>query len=150
MVGEVAFRIISYGSAHFSELLRLRERVLRNAIGISFLDEEIEAERDWIHIAGFLNGAIVASAALVVEENAVGKICRVAVLEALQGKGIGAAIMEFTERYAASESAISKIYLHARTSSMPFYRALHYVQVGEEFVEDTIVHARFEKKLKAR
>jgi predicted GNAT family N-acyltransferase len=140
------FKVIKYNTPEYAQAVALREEILRKPLGIGFTDEEIAAEKDWIHIAAYQNSKLCATAALVYENSALAKICRVAVLAELQGKGIGIEIMRYTESYAAQQG-FKEIYLHARDTSVPFYIKNQYIAEGDWFYEDTVPHKKLRKFL---
>jgi len=70
-----------------------------------------------------------------------------AVQNNVQGKGIGAAMMNYAENV-ARDAGYSKIIMHARKSTMDFYKKLGYKVVGSEFEEITIPHYVLEKDLR--
>jgi GNAT superfamily N-acetyltransferase len=84
---------------------------------------------------------------MLVREDA--KSCRLrqmAVLNNLQGKGIGRALMNFAENI-ARDQGYRKLIMHARKTAVGFYEKLGYSVVGDEFLEVTIPHYIMEKKL---
>jgi ribosomal protein S18 acetylase RimI-like enzyme len=69
-----------------------------------------------------------------------------AVLNNLQGKGIGRALMQFAENI-ARDRGFKKITMHARKTATGFYEKLGYVISGGEFEEVTLPHVVMEKRL---
>ena len=69
-----------------------------------------------------------------------------AVQNNLQGKGIGASMMNFAE-LVARDKGFRKLIMHARKTAVGFYEKLGYKAVGDEFIEVTIPHFLMEKKL---
>ena len=69
-----------------------------------------------------------------------------AVLNDLQGKGIGRAIMHFAENI-ARDRGYSILSMHARKNAIGFYEKMGYKVTGDEFTEVTIPHYVMEKKL---
>ncbi len=50
---DVKFEIINYGSDIYKKAVLLRENILRKPLGLSFLQEELEVEKDHIQVVGF-------------------------------------------------------------------------------------------------
>ena len=71
---------------------------------------------------------------------------QVAVTEARQGKGIGRAMVEFSERF-ARERGFFRITMNARETAVPFYEKLDYERSGERFEQKTIPHWKMQKEL---
>lgn len=140
----IQFKIIEYKSPEFEQSLKLREDVLRKPLGLTYSAAELAAERDHVHVAGFLDKAIVVTAVLV-PEGEMYKMQRVAVRHDLQNEGIGSTLLAFCEQYAAAEG-ISTIYCHARDSAVQFYLYHGYSIEGDYFLEDTIPHVVMRKK----
>lgn len=138
------FRIVPCQSADYAALVALRSDVLRKPLGLSFSPEDLEWEKDKIHMGGFLDGAVCASAMLVAE-GAACKMQRVAVRKDLQSRGIGGALVAFFEDHARKEGFF-EVYCHARATAVPFYLRHGYIPEGEPFNEQTIPHLRMRKR----
>ena len=84
---------------------------------------------------------------MLVEENPkTVRLRQMAVLNDLQGKGIGKALMIFAENL-ARDRGYQKITMHARKNAIGFYEKMGYTKTGGEFIEITIPHYLMEKKL---
>ena len=69
-----------------------------------------------------------------------------AVLNDLQGKGIGRALMYFAENI-ARDRGYKILSMHARKNATGFYEKMGYIIASDEFEEVTIPHFVMEKKL---
>ena len=127
MMHTTRFQIIDYGSDAYQKSVALREEILRAPLGLSFLPEELELEKEHVHIAGFLRDDLCATAVLVPEGNAM-KMQRVAIKEGFQNQGIGSALMAFCEEY-ARKLGYRSIYCHARKTAIAFYLKNNYLPV---------------------
>lgn len=143
---DLVFKILRYGSDEYQQALLLREEVLRKPFGLAVLPEEIAAEKNHIHIAGYLNNELSATAGLVPEGNVI-KMQRVAIKENLQGRGIGSALMAFCEAY-AKRHHFEALYCYARETAVSFYLKHHYAIESLSFNEDGIPHQKMKKQLK--
>ena len=141
----IAFKIIAHGSYEYKKCVSLREDILRKPLGLSYTSEELDCEKDHIHIAGFLSVTLCVTAFLVQEEKRL-RIKQVAVRKDLQGQGIASAMMKFCEEY-AQENGFKEIYCHARQTAVPFYEKNAYIPEGEIFLEITLPHRRMRKIL---
>jgi ribosomal protein S18 acetylase RimI-like enzyme len=83
---------------------------------------------------------------LIKEEPGSVRLRQMAVLNNLQGKGIGRALMQFAENI-ARDRGFQKITMHARQTAVGFYEKLGYRVCGQEFEEVTIPHYVMEKLL---
>jgi predicted GNAT family N-acyltransferase len=141
----MTFKEIKYKSQDWTNAVRLREKILREPLGSTFTDEELEEEKSHIQIAGFLDNELVATAVLVAEGQEM-KMQRVVVLETLRSKNIGSKMMRFCEKLAI-ERNFEVMYCHARDSAVNFYSKNHYEKEGDYFDEDGIPHLKMRKKL---
>ena len=74
------------------------------------------------------------------------RLRQMAVQNNLQGKGIGASMMNFAE-LVSRDKGYKKLIMHARETAVGFYEKLGYKVVGDKFTEVTIPHYVMEKKL---
>ena len=141
----IHFRIIEFASEHYHNALQIRDEVLRKPLGLIFDPKDLEQEKSFIHVAGFVNNVLSATAILV-PEGSVMKMKQVAVRKEMQGKGVGNKLLKFCEKYAL-EHGYKEIYAHARVSVTSFYLNHSYVTEGEIFEEVTIPHIKVRKSL---
>lgn len=143
----MALKIIDHGSAEYSQMVRLRDDILRKPLGLSFSQTELEREKDEILIGAFEEDKLLGCCMLVKEEPGVVRLRQMAVSNNLQGKGIGRALMNFAENI-ARDRGFKKLTMHARKTAIGFYERLGYEVSGNEFQEVTIPHFVMEKKLR--
>ncbi len=139
-------KIIDHGSHEYLQMLKLREDILRKPLGMQFSQEELEKEKDHLLIAAFEDEDMLGCCMLVEEPGPVARLRQMAVINDLQGKGIGRALMQFAENL-ARDKGHKKITMHARKNATGFYEKLGYKKVGSEFEEISIPHYIMEKDL---
>ena len=139
----IHFKLVNYGSEDYKKGVALREEILRKPLGLFFTKEELEQEKEHVHIAGFLGQEMCATAVLVPDGEEI-KMDRVALKVQFQGKGIGSALMRFCEEY-AKKHGFKSIYCHARGTAVHFYLKNLYELEGEPFDEDGIPHRKMRK-----
>lgn len=139
------FKEIIHRSAAWTDAVRLREKILREPLGSSFTDQELEEEKYHFQIAGFLDEVIIATAVLVPVGDAM-KMQRVVVAENLRSLNIGSEMMTFCEKL-ASDKNFKVMYCHARDTAVNFYIKNGYTGMGDYFDEDGIPHLKMSKKL---
>lgn len=144
----ITFKIIKYDSAEYQSAVSLRYEILRKPLGLSFTSEERERDKEYIHIAGFLEDDLCATVSLI-PENGVLKMRQVAVKEDFQGKGLASSMLKFCEDYALG-NGFNEIYCHARKTAIPFYQKNHYLAEGDLFIETTIPHLKMRKVLRRK
>jgi len=140
------FRIVLHGSHEYDETIQLRYKILRQPLGLSFTSEQLAAESADFHLAAYDNQTLIACLVLTPIDSAVVKMRQVAVDEGLQGRGIGRALVEFSEQV-ARENGFRQMILSARETAVPFYLRLNYEVTGEPYEEVTIPHRKMMKSL---
>jgi len=142
----MALKIIDHGSPEYAQMVKLRDDILRKPLSLSFTPEELENEKDNILVAAFDDDKILGCCMLVEEEPSVARLRQMAVLNDLQGKGIGRALMNFAENL-ARDRGYRSVRMHARLNAIGFYEKVGYKVKGEQFEEITIPHFVMEKNL---
>jgi len=142
----MALKILDYNSPEYWKMIKLREDILRKPLGLGFTKEELEREKDNMLIGAFDDDQILGCCMLVEENPETVRLRQMAVLNDLQGKGIGRAIMNFAENI-ARDRGYKTLSMHARKNALGFYEKMGYKVVGNEFTEITIPHFKMVKNL---
>ena len=142
----MALKIIDHGTKEYQQMVKLREDILRRPLGFTFTPEELESEKDNMLIAAFEDDRILGCCMLVEERPGLIRLRQMAVLNDLQGKGVGRALMQFAENI-ARDHGYKTIMMHARKHAIGFYEKMGYKTSGDEFTEITIPHFAMEKQL---
>jgi len=142
----MALKIIDHGTPEYQQMVKLRDDILRKPLGLTFTPEELEQEKENMLIAAFEDERMLGCCMLVEQRPDVVRLRQMAVLNDLQGKGIGRALMNFAENL-ARDRGYKIISMHARKNVVGFYERMDYKVIGSEFVEITIPHYVMEKKL---
>ncbi|RYY53520.1 MAG: GNAT family N-acetyltransferase [Chitinophagaceae bacterium] len=142
----MALKIIDHGSPEYLQMVKLRDDVLRKPLGLVFTPEELDGEKENMLIAAFEEEQILGCCMLVEEYPDIVRLRQMAVLNDLQGKGVGRALINFAENL-ARDRGFRAIRMHARINAIGFYEKVGYVVKGDEFTEVTIPHYLMEKLL---
>jgi ribosomal protein S18 acetylase RimI-like enzyme len=142
----MALKIIDHGSREYQQMVQLRNDILRRPLGLQFTPDELEKEKEEILIGAFEEEKMLGCCMLIKEAPTAVRLRQMAVLNNLQGKGIGRALMQFAENI-ARDRGFQKITMHARKTAVGFYEKLGYNVCGQEFEEVTIPHYVMEKLL---
>lgn len=142
----MALKIIDHGSHEYHQMVKLRDDILRKPLGLGFTPEELEKEKINLLIAAFEEEDILGCCMLVEENPTTVRLRQMAVLNDLQGKGIGRALMSFAENI-ARDRGYRIIAMNARKNATGFYEKMGYKIASDEFTEVTIPHYVMEKKL---
>jgi predicted GNAT family N-acyltransferase len=142
----MALKILDHGTPEYQQMVKLREDILRRPLGMSFSADELDKEKDNLLMAAYEDDQMLGCCMLVEEEPGTVRLRQMAVVNDLQGKGIGKALMQFAENL-ARDRGFRKITMHARKNAVGFYEKMGYRKIGEEFQEITIPHYLMEKDL---
>ena len=113
-------------------------------------EQHVPAELEWdeqdaeaIHVVAYNdNDQVIGTARLLAD----GHIGRMAVLEPWRKNGVGSAMLEKL-LLVAQQRNLSKVFLHAQTSAIGFYKHHGFRTLGEEFMDAGIPHRYMEKDL---
>ncbi len=139
-------RIASFGSPLYKQAVTLRTNVLRRPLNLIYTPQQLEEEKDQIHMVAVENEEVVGVVLLQKIDHKTAKMRQFAVKDKFQGQGIGSELMAFFEDYAI-EHGFSRIELHARERAVRFYTQFDYEKVGEVFKEVTLNHYKMVKDL---
>lgn len=143
----MTFREIEYGSPEFKNECALRQQVLREPLGLSLFDEDLNSESTQIHFGLFSPaGMLLACAIADPRSETHAKIRQVAVSPEHQRRGLGAFLMKSLEHELANRG-YRHLTLHVRITARDFYGLLGYEPVGSEFEEVGLPHLKMSKKI---
>ena len=142
----MALKIIDHGSFEYKQMVKLRDEILRKPLGLGFSQAELDSEKENMLIGAFEDEDMLGCCMLVEENPEIVRLRQMAVLNNLQGKGIGRALMNFAENI-ARDRGFKIISMHARKNAVGFYEKMGYKVAGDEFTEITIPHFVMEKQL---
>ena len=138
---------IDFLSPEYDESLALRNAVLRIPLGMQFDTEQLEDEYNQTHLACFKDNCQMIGCLVMKPMDAdCVQMRQVAVSFDYQKKGVGKALVDFSEEW-AKQNRFSKIILHARDEAVPFYKKLNYLIEGDPFTEIGIKHYNMYKNL---
>ena len=137
---------IDHGSIEYDQMVKLRQEILRKPLNLSFESAELDREINDILIAALDEDVMLGCCLLAPMENGVVRLRQMAVQNNVQGKGIGASMMNYAENL-ARDKGYKKLIMHARETAVGFYEKLGYKKVGKEFTEVSLPHYIMEKIL---
>ena len=142
----MALKIIDHGSREYQQMVQMRMDILRKPLGLSFSPEELEKEKGEVLIGAFEDEKMLGCCMLIKQPDNTVRLRQMAVMNNVQGKGIGRALMNFAENL-ARDMGYKKLLMHARKTASGFYEKQGYRITGDEFTEVTIPHYVMEKDL---
>lgn len=110
----MALKIIDHGTVEYRQMVKLRDDILRKPLGLGFTPEELESERDNLLIAAFEDERMLGCCMLIEEKPGLARLRQMAVLNDLQGKGIGRALMNFAENIARDRGFKKSVCMHGQ------------------------------------
>ena len=128
--------VTQVGGASYAEIVRLRQRILRDPLGLVLDTEGDGAPTFFVAIE---DGRVIGTVAL--EDDRL----RAMAVET-QARGVGRLLVARLEQEARARG-ITRIELHARGTARGFYAKLGYVEEGAIFTEVTIPHIAMWKML---
>ena len=137
---------IDHGTEEYHQMVNLRNEVLRKPLGMQFMKDELTKEKEDILIGAFEDETMIGCCLLTKVDKQVVRLRQMAVQNNVQGKGIGATMMNFAENV-ARDFGFGNMIMHARKTAVGFYEKLGYKVTGNEFEEVTIPHYIMQKQL---
>ena len=128
------------------QALALREQVFCVEQGVELAADRDGLDDQALQIVAIEAGQVIGTCRVLVDDDGVGRLGRMAVEAPSRGRGLGAAILAAAER-SARDAGAGLMRLHAQRYVEDMYRAAGYTTYGEPFVEEGIPHVSMEKRL---
>ena len=139
-------REIEYDSFEYKKSIILRDKILREPLGLYFTDDYLEQDQKQIILGSFDGRELVAVLLLKIVNTDKIKMRQVAVKKDLQGQKVGTELIDYAENI-AKDRDFKRIELNARKETIPFYESLAYRCIGPEIEEIGIPHKLMFKNL---
>lgn len=137
---------IEYDSIEYKKSVLLRDKILREPLGLYYTDDYLLQDKGQIILGGYEEKIIQAVLLLKIVNTETIKMRQVAVKKNRQGKGVGKELVIFAENI-AKDRDFKRIELNSRETSIPFYEKMGYKCIGETFEEISIPHRKMFKNL---
>jgi len=137
---------IEYDSIEYKKSVLLRDKILREPLGLYYTDDYLLQDKGQIILGGYEEKIIQAVLLLKIVNTETIKMRQVAVKKNRQGKGVGKELVIFAENI-AKDRDFKRIELNSRETSIPFYEKMGYQCIGETFEEISIPHRKMFKNL---
>lgn len=141
---DFSFIRIAHGSEHYQQTLSLREQVLRQPLGLTLSEQDIDGEAQQLHFALLAQDEVVACVSFKLLSKQRLKLRQMAVDPNFQGQGLGKILITNAED-AVKQLGFNTIQMAAREVAEVFYRKLGYVSQGDYFTEVGIRHILMDK-----
>lgn len=130
----------------YAQVIGLRQKVLREPLGMDIHNDDLAAELDQIIFIYEEDQSVKGCVLLQQYDAETFKLRQMAVDTGLQGKGIGTQLINAADLYAVQVGK-HRMILHARETAIPFYQGLGYEVTGDSFTEVGLPHRKMEKLL---
>jgi len=130
----------------YQDELELRFRVLREPLGMTREQVTFPFEDESLHLLAVQNHQVVGCVLFHPQGPHSGRLFQMAVEPALQGQGLGAALVHHLEDE-LRRRGVHEIHLHAREVACGFYSKLGYSVRGAPFTEVGIEHYEMVKQI---
>lgn len=137
---------ITLDDPEYEQALTLRFRVLREPLGIRREDVTYPLDLGSLHWVAKREGEVVGCVLFHPEGEKTGRLLQMAVAPALQGQGVGRALVRFLEEEVRARG-FEEVTLHARAEKLGFYEKLGYEVYGEPFTEVGLPHRMMRRRL---
>ena len=145
-IEKVQIKEFGFNSEEYRNELELRDKVLRKPLGMNLYDENLEADKNDVHIGAFINKRMVGVLILTGLNSKDIKMRQVAVDDDFRAMKIGTEMVRFAEEY-SKKKGYSTMLLNARKTAVAFYEKLGYKKMSGEFLEINIPHYKMSKNL---
>jgi len=142
----MAIKQLHHNSIEYGQMVELRFDILRKPLGLVFLCEELQKEKDDVLIGAFDDDKIIGCCILTKQDKQCIRLRQMAVKNSVQRMGIGESLIAYAENIAI-EKGFKFLIMHARDTATGFYKKYGYKVLGEAFNEVNIKHYLMEKSL---
>lgn len=123
---------VKYGSTQYQQTILLRDKVMRQPLGLSIKNEDLSYEQQATTLVVYDSDTLLGTGIYVILDDSTMRVNFLCVDFNLQKMGIGRIILEEIEKR-ARQLGIKKITLNARLTALDFYKKLGFVEYGEVF-----------------
>jgi N-acetylglutamate synthase-like GNAT family acetyltransferase len=132
-------RLIETGTEDYEQMKQLRLEVLLRPIGVPETYINPQREKNELLVGAFDGEKMIGCCVLTAVDSSRLQLRQMAVDTTVQGKGVGARIVSFSENL-GRERGFAELFMHARDAVMGFYTKCGYKVRGEQFFEVGIPH----------
>ncbi len=142
----VKYHLIPFSSLFYTDLVQLRQDVLRTPLGQTLeFDQTRTDHTDW-HLGACTAGRLVGGVSLTPKATSWSRMRQMAVAPAYQSFGIGKGLVSAAEELAKS-LGYRVLILDARERALTFYKGLGYAITSDTFTKSHIPHQEMQKQL---
>lgn len=141
------FRTIAYGTVAYEETLALRDRVMRQPLGLNIADEDFSKESQALILGAYEADKLLGVGVMSSQPDNWQAVDYLCVDPDLQGRGVGRKLLQKLEEQAQLGGA-QGVWLEARVSAEDFYEKLGYRGFGEiyQLPHAPVPHVKMNKR----
>lgn len=124
---------VEYGSTQYEETILLRDKVMRQPLGLSIKNEDLSYEQRATTLVVYDSDTLLGTGIYEMIDESTMRVNFLCVDFNLQKKGIGRTLLEEIEKR-AKQQGIKKITLNARLTALDFYKKLGFNEYGDIFL----------------
>lgn len=143
---KIIFKVVTTKDEEYKRSLILRNKVLREPLGMDIEQDDLSKEQDAFHVLAIYRNEVVGTLYLLPLNKQTVQMKQVAIDPYMQGNGVGSQLVQQAELF-ISKLNCKKITLHARKNAWNFYQRMGYTFASETFEEIGITHKIMEKYL---
>lgn len=132
--------ILATNQKHFADAFRIRTNVFVGEQGVPAHEEIDELDGCVPIFVAYENEVAMGTARIILKDNQIAKIGRVAVTKECRGHGVGKEMMSAVMDYIAEETQAIEIQLDAQLTAIKFYETLGFITYGDVFKDAGIDH----------
>lgn len=132
--------ILATKQKHFADAFRIRTNVFIGEQAVPVHEEIDDYDCFTTIFVAYENNIALGTARIILKDEEVTKIGRVAVIKEARKQGVGKLLMLETMKYIEEQTAATKICLDAQLTATKFYETLGFTSYGEVFKDAGIDH----------
>lgn len=138
-MAKIEFKIVEFKSIEYQQALGLRNKILREPLGLRLTAQDLKDDPDSTHIVACFGERVVASLILTPKDAQTAIMRQVAIVKSCQSKSMGSQLVCYSEQVLLKHG-FKTVELAARQSALDFYEKLGYWIFGPQFLKLEITH----------
>ncbi|HIX69994.1 GNAT family N-acetyltransferase [Enterococcus diestrammenae] len=138
---------IVYGTTAYKETLALRNRVMRQPLGLNIADEDFSKESQALILGAYEASQLLGVGVMSQQEDNWQAVDYLCVDPEIQSRGVGRQLLQKLEEM-AQEAGARGVWLEARVSAQAFYEKLGYRAFGNiyQMAHAPVPHIKMDKR----
>lgn len=130
---KIIIKKIDYASSEYYNAKILREKILREPIGLKLSKEDIKNENNHAHFIALHEHKVVGTVIIAPIDKGKAKLRQMAIDESFQARGIGGELFLKADKF-VRENNYKSLECTARETAKQFYKKMGFIFTGETFL----------------